>query len=288
MNKIIKAVNGVPIPQLGFGIYKIVKGEPFERAIGEAIQVGYRHFDTAEIYGNEEALGRVILKSGIPREQFFITSKVWTTDLGYRATKKAFEQTCRKLNVTYLDMYLIHFAGPHYTEAWKAMEELYLDKKIKVIGVANFEIPHLENLMKHSTIRPMINQIETHPEFPQHELHDYMVKHQILHEAWGPLGQGNKKLLEHPVLIEIAQHHKKTVGQIILRWHIQRDIIVIPKSSNPQRIKDNSEIFDFMLSDEEMERIHRLETGTRYSVSPTGYMVNPLYVKLMKLFKQFL
>ncbi|MGG1637597.1 aldo/keto reductase [Paenibacillus sp. FSL K6-3182] len=284
MNKIIKAVNGVPIPQLGFGVYKIAKGEPFDSAIGEAIEAGYRHFDTAKIYGNEEALGREILKSGIPREQFFITSKVWTTDLGYRATKKAFEQTCKKLNVTYLDMYLIHFAGPHYTEAWKAIEELYLDQKIKVIGVANFEIFHLENLMKHSTIPPMINQIETHPEFPQNELHEYMIKHQILHEAWGPLGQGNKKLLKHPTLIDIAHNHKKSVGQIILRWHLQRDVIVIPKSSNPKRIRDNSEIFDFKLSDEEMERIHRLGTGSRYSVSPTGYMVNPIYVKLMKLF----
>lgn len=284
MNKNINASNGVSIPQLGLGVYKIAIGDPFERAIGEAIRAGYRHFDTAKIYGNEEALGREIYKSEIPREQLFITSKVWTTDLGYRATKIAFEQTCRKLNVTYLDMYLIHFAGPHYLQAWRAMEELYLEGKIKVIGVANFEIPHLENLMKHSTIPPMINQIETHPEFPQHELHDYMVQHQILHEAWGPLGQGNKKLLEHPVLSEIAHHHKKSVGQIILRWHLQRDIIVIPKSSNPGRIKENSEIFDFELTNEEMEQIRLLETGTRYSVSPTGYMVNPLYVKIMKLF----
>lgn len=283
-SKVIKAVNGVTIPQLGFGVYKIAKGELFESAIGEAIRVGYRHFDTAKIYGNEEALGRAILKSGIPREQFFITSKVWTTDLGYRATKKAFEQTCKKLNVTYLDMYLIHFAGPHYTKAWKALEELYLDQRIKVIGVANFEISHLENLLKHSTIPPMINQIETHPEFPQNDLHKYLVEHQILHEAWGPLGQGNKQLLQHPTLIEIANNHKKSVGQVILRWHLQRGVIVIPKSSNLKRISENSDIFDFELSDEEMEKIHRLETGKRYSVSPTGYMVNPLYVKLMKLF----
>ncbi|WP_281285967.1 aldo/keto reductase [Paenibacillus sinopodophylli] len=284
MNKTIKAVNGVPIPQLGFGVYKMAKGEPFERAISEAIRAGYRHFDTAKIYGNEEALGREIYKSGIPREQFFITSKVWTTDLGYLETKIAFEQTCRKLNVTYLDMYLIHFAGPHYIEAWKAMEELYIEGKIKVIGVANFEILHLENLMKHGAIPPMINQIETHPEFPQHALHDYLVQHHILHEAWGPLGQGNKKLLEHPELTAIAHHHKRSVGQIILRWHLQRNIIVIPKSSNTRRIQENRDIFDFELTDIEMDRILRLDSGTRYSISPTGYMVNPLYVKLMKLF----
>ena len=284
MFKTIKAVNGVLIPQLGFGVYKIPKGEPFERAIGEAIRAGYRHFDTARIYGNEDALGREIHKSGIPREEFFITSKVWTTDLGYRATKKAFEQTCRKLHVAYLDMYLIHFAGPHYIEAWKAMEELYAEGKIKVIGVANFEVEHLEHLMKHASIPPMINQVETHPEFQQQELHSYMIQHQMLHEAWGPLGQGSKKLLESPELTDIARHYKKSVGQIILRWHLQRDIIVIPKSSNPRRIKENTGIFDFELTGEEMMRIRELDTGTRYSVNPVGYMINPLYVKLMKLF----
>ncbi|OXM85975.1 aldo/keto reductase [Paenibacillus rigui] len=284
MNKVIEAVNGVKIPQLGFGVYKIKKGEEFERAIREAIRVGYRHFDTAKIYGNEEALGRELQKSGNPREQFFITSKVWTTDLGYEATKRAFEQTCKKLNVTYLDMYLIHFAGPRYLEAWRALEELYSEGKIKVIGVANFEIQHLENVMKHSKIPPMVNQIETHPEFPQNELHDYLARHQILHEAWGPLGQGNKALLGRPELTEIALHHEKSAAQVILRWHLQRGIIVIPKSSNPQRIKENSEIFDFELTEKEMETIDRLNTGKRYSVNPNGYMVNPFYIKMLKLF----
>ncbi|MEK3916203.1 aldo/keto reductase [Paenibacillus sp. FSL H7-0331] len=221
MNKAIEAVNGYKIPQVGFGVYKIKNGKEFEMAIHEAIRVGYRHFDTAKIYGNEEELGRELQNSGIPREQFFITSKVWTTDLGYEATKKAFEQTCKKLNVTYLDMYLIHFAGPHYLEAWKAMEELYSEGKIKVIGVANFEIHHLENVMKHSRIQPMINQIETHPEFPQNKLHEYLARHRILHEAWGPLGQGNKALLDRPELTEIAFHHNKSVAQVILRWHLQ-------------------------------------------------------------------
>ncbi|MFB7814991.1 aldo/keto reductase [Paenibacillus chitinolyticus] len=284
MNQTVEAANGVNIPRLGFGLYKIKSGEDFERAVEEAIRTGYRHFDTAKIYGNEGALGRVIQKSGIPREEFFITSKAWTTDLGYHTTRKAFEQTCRRLNVTYLDMYLIHFAGPHYAEAWKAMEELYDEGRIKVIGVANFEIRHLENLKKNSRIVPMVNQVETHPQFPQHELHDYMARHRILHEAWGPLGQGNEALLKHPELSAIAHRHRKSVAQVILRWHLERGIIVIPKSSNPQRIKENSEIFDFELNEEEMERIRRLDTGKRYSVSPTGYMVNPTYVKLMKLF----
>lgn len=181
-------------------------------------------------------------------------------------------------------MYLIHFASPHYVEAWKAMEELYSEGKIKVIGVANFEIQHLEHLIAHSRIPPMINQIETHPEFPQNELHDYLVQHRISHEAWGPLGQGNKALLERQELAEIARHHKKSAAQVILRWHLQRGIIVIPKSSYPKRIKENSEIFDFELTAEEMEKVNRLNTGKRYSVNPTGYIVNPFYVKLMKLF----
>ncbi|MGN7760551.1 aldo/keto reductase [Paenibacillus sp. 22594] len=281
---VVRANNGVAIPQLGFGVYKITKEEEFRTAISEAIQIGYRHFDTAKIYGNEEALGRAIQNSQIPREQFFITSKVWNTDHGYKATKKAFERTIQKMGVDYLDMYLIHFASPNYIETWKAMEELYEAGKIKVIGVANFEIQHLEHLMKYSTIPPMINQIETHPEFPQLELHNYLKEHQILHEAWAPLGQGNQTLLQHPELKKIAEQHHKTVAQVILRWHLERGVILIPKSSNPKRIKENSEIFDFSLTSRNMEKVSQLNTGKRYSMNPTGYMINPIYNRLMKLF----
>ncbi|MRN57294.1 aldo/keto reductase [Paenibacillus monticola] len=282
--RVVEAINGVRVPQLGFGVYKITKEEEFKTAISEAIRIGYRHFDTARIYGNEKALGREIQNSRIPREQFFITSKVWNTDHGYKATKKAFEQTAHKLNVDYLDMYLIHFASPNYIETWKAMEELYLEGKIKVIGVANFEIQHLEELMKHAKIPPMINQIETHPEFPQNDLHDYLQEHQILHEAWGPLGQGNKALLQHPELKKIAEHHHKTVAQVILRWHLERGVIIIPKSANPKRMNENSQIFDFELTGDEMEKIGQLNTGKRYSINPTGYIINPMYNKLMKIF----
>lgn len=283
-NREIKAANGVKIPQVGFGVYKLIKEEDFENAVGEAIRNGYRHFDTAKIYGNEKKLGMEIQKSKIPREEFFITSKVWNTDLGYEATKKAFKKTCENLNVEYIDMYLIHFAAPCYLEAWRAMEDLYSEGKIKVIGVANFEIHHLEELMKHSKIAPMVNQIETHPEFPQNDLHDYLIKHKILHAAWAPLGQGNKDLLKNKVLEEIASYHKKTVAQVILRWHTQRGIIIIPKSSNPKRIKENIQVFDFELSSEEMGKVNQLNTGKRYSHNPSGYMVNPLYNKLMKIF----
>lgn len=284
LNREVEAINGVKIPQVGFGVYKINDEKEFEKAVGAAIDAGYRHFDTAKIYGNEQNLGSVIKKSNIPREEFFITSKVWNTDLGYEATKKAFYETCLKLNVDYLDMYLIHFAAPNYIEAWRAMEELYLEGKIKVIGVANFEIQHLEKLMINSNITPMINQIETHPEFPQNELHEYLKKHRILHEAWAPLGQGNKALLHNSELAKIASKHNKSVAQIILRWHIERGVTVIPKSSNQKRIKENFELFDFVLSVEDMKEIDKLNTNTRYSHSPTGYMINPIYNKLMKIF----
>jgi diketogulonate reductase-like aldo/keto reductase len=284
INNEIEAVNGVKIPQVGFGVYKLSEGNHLERVVEEAINVGYRHFDTAKIYENEEGLGSTIQKSKIAREEFFITSKVWNTELGYNATKKAFEQTCKKLKVEYLDMYLIHFAAPNYIEAWRAMEELYLENKIKVIGVANFEIQHLERLIKNSRITPMINQIETHPEFQQDELHKYLVDHNILHEAWAPLGQGNKALLENNIIKNIANNHNKTIAQVILKWHIQRGVIIIPKSSNPKRIKENFQLFDFELTSKEMDMIKQLNTGKRYSHSPTGYMINPLYNKLMKVF----
>ncbi|WP_128660241.1 aldo/keto reductase [Paenibacillus sp. 598K] len=286
MRPFIKASNGVDIPQLGFGVYKIKPGKngAFEQTIRAAIEAGYRHFDTARIYGNEEALGRAIANSGIPREDFFITSKAWTTDLGYEQTQRAFEHTCKKMNTSYLDMYLLHFAGPHYVKAWKALELLYAQGKIKVIGVANFEIEHFEHLKTHATILPIINQVETHPFFQQQSLREYMIRHQILHEAWGPLGQGNASLFNNEELKAIAERHNKTVGQVILRWHINRQTIVIPKSSSPLRIRENIQALDFTLSDADMMRIAKLDTGKRYAVHPTGYQVNPLYVKLSKIF----
>ncbi|BBI32790.1 aldo/keto reductase [Cohnella abietis] len=286
MSRFIEAINGVKIPQLGFGVYQIKrdKNGSFEKNINEAIHAGYRHFDTARIYGNEEALGDVISNSGFARKDFFLTSKVWTTDLGYEQTQRAFEKSCKKLNTTYLDMFLLHFAGPHYVESWKALEKLYSEGRIRVIGVANFEIEHFEHLRKTAKIMPMINQIETHPKFQQQKLREYMSQNQILHEAWGPLGQGNKSLFENDTLKTIARSHQKTVGQVVLRWHLNRDTIIIPKSSNPQRIKENMDVFDFNLSDEEMQQIAKLDTGKRSSVDPKGYQVNPIFVRLSKLF----
>ncbi|MGY3777249.1 aldo/keto reductase [Isobaculum melis] len=260
--------NGVKIPQLGFGVFLVKEREELDKALNKALEVGYRHIDTAMIYQNEAFVGEVVKNSSIPREDLFITSKVWNYDHGYEETKAAFQATLDRLGTDYLDLYLIHWAAPHYIETWKAMEELYEAGKIKAIGVSNFQIHHLEDLMAHTTIKPMINQIETHPEFPQNELHEFMQEHGIIHEAWGPLGQGKNDLLNQPVLKEIGEKYGKTPAQVVLRWHIERGVVVIPKSVTPSRIAENAAIFDFALTTEDMARISTLDTNTRYATSP--------------------
>ena len=237
-------------------------------AIRVALEAGYRHFDTAMIYENEAILGQALKKSGLPREELFLTSKVWNYDHGYEQTKNAFQASLDRLGTDYLDLYLIHWASADYIETWKAMEELYNAGKIKAIGVSNFQIHHLEDLMAHTEIIPMINQVETHPAFPQDELRAFMAQHAIIHEAWGPLGQGKNDLLAQPVLLELAEKHGKSPAQIVLRWHIERGVVVIPKSVTPIRIRENRDIFDFSLSTEDMDKIATLNTGERYSADP--------------------
>lgn len=260
--------NGVKIPQLGLGVFLVKEEEELKTAVKAAIYDGYRHLDTAMIYTNEEFVGKAVKETEIPREELFITSKVWNYDHGYEETKAAFAASLERLGTDYLDLYLIHWPSDNYIETWKAMEELYEAGKIKAIGVSNFQIHHLEDLLAHAKIKPMINQIETHPEFPQNELHDFMKKEGILHEAWGPLGQGKHDLLSNPVLVKLAETYNKTPAQIVLRWHVERGIVVIPKSVTPHRIKENSQIFDFSLTPEDMEKIATLNTGTRYATSP--------------------
>ncbi|WP_413497034.1 aldo/keto reductase [Carnobacterium maltaromaticum] len=264
----LKMANGVEIPQLGLGVFLVKEEDELNMAVKSAIYDGYRHIDTAMIYNNEKFVGKAIKETEIPREELFITSKVWNYDHGYEETKAAFEATLKRLDTDYLDLYLIHWASPNYIETWQAMEELYEAGKIKAIGVSNFQIHHLEDLMAHTKIKPMINQIETHPEFPQNELHEFMEKHGILHEAWGPLGQGKHDLLSHTILVKIGEKYNKTAAQIVLRWHVERGIVVIPKSVTPHRIKENSQIFDFSLSKEDMAEIATLNTGTRYAKDP--------------------
>ena len=260
--------NGVTIPQLGLGVFKMKDEKELSEAIRVALEAGYRHFDTAMIYENEAIVGQALKESSIPREEIFLTSKVWNYDHGYEETKAAFQASLDRLGTDYLDLYLIHWASANYIETWKAMEELYKAGKIKAIGVSNFQIHHLEDLMSHTEIIPMINQIETHPAFPQHELRAFMAQHAIIHEAWGPLGQGKNDLLTQAVLLELAEQYGKTPAQIVLRWHIERGIVVIPKSVTPSRIRENRDIFDFSLSKEDMDKVATLNTGERYSGNP--------------------
>lgn len=270
MSKIpnVLLANSKAMPQLGLGVYKVTRPNEVKDAVKWALDAGYRMIDTAAFYGNERAVGEAIIESGLPREDLFITSKLWNTERGYDRTKAAFAETLSRLQLDYLDLYLIHWPAPGYIESWQAMEELYGLNKIRAIGVSNFEIDQLTELMSKTAIAPMVDQVETHPYFQQQELHDFLMAHNIYHEAWGPLGQGKSDVLTNPSLMEIAAAHKKTVAQVILRWHIQRNEIVIPKSTHQDRIVANSQIFDFKLSKNEMIKIKALDTGTRGSHDP--------------------
>lgn len=264
----LKLNNGQIIPQLGLGVFKVQDADDLKRAVAEALKDGYRHFDTATIYHNEEWLGEALAQSDVKREDLFITSKVWNSNTTYDETIAAFHESLKKLQTDYLDLYLIHWPSEGYNEKWRAMESLYNDGLIKSIGVSNFEKPHLEKLMTTATIKPTVDQIETHPYFQQKEMHEYLKSLDIVHEAWGPLGQGKSNVLEDPVLTKIAEDHNKTVTQVILRWHLQRDIIVIPKSVHEERIAQNIDVFDFTLTEEEMSMIASIDKNQRGSGDP--------------------
>lgn len=257
--------NGVQMPKIGLGVYNMKPKD--EEALIWALRNGYRHLDTAAAYRNEELIASAMKKSGLNRRDIFITTKVWSADLG-RKTKQAFEKSLHKLQTDYIDLYLIHWPAKHYLESWSVMETLYKEGKIRAIGVSNFEQHHMVKIMKQGTTTPSVNQIQTNPFLQQNDLHEYMNKHGIQHVAWGPFGQGNKQMLAHPVLTEIADKYNKTAAQVILRWNIQRNIAVIPKSSNPVRLKQNLEVFDFALSGEEMIKISALDQNKRGFFDP--------------------
>lgn len=264
----LKLNNGQMIPQLGLGVFKVQDADDLKSAVAEALKDGYRHFDTATIYHNEEWLGEALAESDVKREDLFITSKVWNSNTTYDETITAFHESLKKLQTDYLDLYLIHWPSEGYNEKWRAMEQLYNDGLIKSIGVSNFEKPHIEKLMTTATIKPAVDQVETHPYFQQKELNEYLTSMDIAHEAWGPLGQGKGNVMEDPVLIKIAEAHNKSVAQVILRWHLQRDIIVIPKSVHAERIAQNIDVFDFKLTDEEMSMIASIDKNQRGSGDP--------------------
>lgn len=265
--------NGLEMPILGYGTFKIEDQHVAEKAVHDAIVTGYRHIDCAAVYGNEVPVGQGIRSgmaaAGITREKLFITGKVWNSDQGYEATKEAFTKTCADLGVDYLDLYLIHWPSKEEQltkETWKAMEELYNDGKVRAIGVCNFMKHHLEQLLSFAIIAPMVNQVELHPQFPEKYLRAYCKEHNIAVTAWGPLMQGH--VFHSEIMKTIAEKHGKSISQITLRWHVQQGIIAIPKTINIDRMKDNITIFDFTLDSEDMSAIDKMNTARRLGPDP--------------------
>jgi 2,5-diketo-D-gluconate reductase A len=252
--------NGVRIPILGFGVYQI-PAEQTEQAVTDALAAGYRHIDTAAAYANEEAVGRAIENSGIPREELFVTTKLWVSDAGEDRAKRAFEKSLQRLGLDHLDLYLIHQPFGDYYGSWRAMEQLHREGVIKAIGVSNFYPDRLVDLVDHNEITPAINQIETHPYFQRADYQELMRERGVQIESWGPFAEGRNNLFSDPVLSEIGAAHGKSVAQVVLRWLIQRDVVVIPKSVRADRMAENIDVFDFQLTDDEMTRIAAMDTG---------------------------
>ena len=247
------------IPQLGYGVWQVGNDEAVA-AVSEALKAGYRHIDTAAIYGNEEGVGKAINSSGIERGDIFLTTKLWNSEQGYESTLKAFDTSLKKLGTDYVDLYLIHWPMPSkdlFMETWRAFLKLKEEGRAKSIGVSNFRTADLERIIKESGVTPVLNQIELHPQFQQDELRLFHSKHNIATEAWSPLGQG--KILEDATLKTIAEKHGKSVAQVILRWHIETGNIVIPKSVTPARIKENFDVFDFHLNGTDHDAITKLD-----------------------------
>ena len=264
----IELNNGVTIPQLGFGVFLVPPGET-EAAVATALTTGYRHIDTAKLYDNEDEVGAAIAKSGVPRDEVFVTTKVWNSDQGYDATLAAFDKSLERLGFDYVDLYLIHWPLPkrdRYVETWRALEKIAGDGRARAIGVSNFQIAHLQRLLDETRVVPAVNQVELHTRLQQKPLRRFHAEHGIVTEAWSPLGQG--WALQDRVVAELAQRHGRTPAQIVLRWHLQLGNVVIPKSTTPSRIRENIALFDFALSDADMAALAALEAGTRLGPDP--------------------
>lgn len=274
--------NGVKMPMIGFGVFQVPDAKQAEAAVSDALEVGYRMIDTASSYFNEEAVGAAIKNSGIPRDEIFVTTKLWVQDYGYDNALKAFDVSMKKLGLDTLDLYLLHKPYGDYYGAWRALERLYKEGRIRAIGVTSFWNERLADLFNMNEIKPAVNQVETNVWLQQHEAGEFMAKHGIQHEAWGPFAEGNNDVFNTPLLKVIAAKYGKTTGQVMLRWLIQRNVVVIPKTVHKERMAENLNVFDFTLDAEDMERIRTLDTGksTIYDEMDPNMAINIGQVKI--------
>lgn len=272
VNNTIVLNNGVSIPQLGLGVFQTPAGDETVNAVKWALASGYRHIDTARAYNNEESVGQGIRESGVNRRDIFLTTKLWNADIRAGRTREAYEESLDRLGTDYVDLYLIHWPADGWQQAWKDMQELYLERRVRAIGVCNFEQHHLEELHALSSVKPAVNQIESSPQFTNQTLIDWTNSQMRVDvEAWSPLGGTGGSLLKQPELQAIADRYGKSPAQVIIRWHLQRGVIVIPKSTHKERIEQNFDVFDFSLSDHDMHAISALDTGKRNGADPDNF-----------------
>ncbi|HEU5475241.1 MAG TPA: aldo/keto reductase [Actinophytocola sp.] len=263
--------DGARMPLLGLGVWQI-PNETVAAAVHTAIDAGYRGIDTASLYRNESGVGDAVAEAAVPRAELFVTTKLWNDDQGYDGALRAFDESMRRLRLDYVDLYLIHWptpARPRYVETWKAFEKLRADGRVRSIGVSNFHIAHLRRLLDDADVVPAVNQVELHPNLPQRELRAFHAEHGIVTEAWSPLARG--KLLRDRTILGLAQKYGRTPAQIVLRWHVQQDIVAIPKSETPVRIRENIAVFDFELADDDMATIGELDNGRRTGLDPDSF-----------------
>lgn len=256
----VRLNNGVMMPAVGYGVYQIPV-EDTERCVSDALEVGYRMVDTASAYFNERQVGDALRRSGLPREQVFVTTKLWVQDYEYDDALRAFDLSMKNLGLDYLDLYLLHKPYGNYYAAWRAVERLYKEGRVRAVGVTSFSSERLQDLFLHNEVKPMVNQLETHPFFQQGAANAFLRQEGIQHEAWAPFAEGKRGIFNNPTIEAIADRHGKTTRQVVLRWLNQRGVVVIPKSVRKERMAENLDIFDFTLSDEEMRRMSVLDTG---------------------------